>query len=61
VLQDAGLLLAAFIVCDPIIMNAISNTASKPTKQLGDLHGCMIGELRVHDVFEEKCTLPEGQ
>ncbi len=25
-----GLLLAAFKVCDPIIMNAISSTASKP-------------------------------
>jgi hypothetical protein len=28
---SAGLLLAAFIVCDPIMMIAIANTASKPT------------------------------
>src|SRR5690349_20439911 len=27
---SAGLLLAAFSVCDPIIMNAISNTVSNP-------------------------------
>ena len=28
---SAGLLLAAFSVCDPIIMSAMSNTASRPT------------------------------
>ena len=32
---SAGLLLAAFMVCDPIMMNAITNTASRPTNSSG--------------------------